>query len=434
MTPSHGTGSGVVIEKGRILTGAHVVANATFLQVQRTQDPDKVIAHVVGICHDADLALLAVDADDGLGGVEPVEIGELPELRDRVSVVGFPVGGEEVSVTEGVVSRVEVQSYTHSQRDLLAVTVDAAINEGNSGGPVLKDGKVVGIAFQTLEDAESIGEMVPAPVIRHFLRGIDEQPQLELPGLGIATQNLENPGLRRKLGMPDKLTGVLVNEVEFEGSAWGKLQPGDALLAADGRSIANNGTVLYDGRYRTSYGALLGDHYVGDTMLLQLWRDGAVVDVELELAPMRYLVPRSDYDRPPSYFIWAGFVFQTLTRSFLATWSKWWDRAPKEFLVAYQDGVRTEERREIAVINQILAHQINVGYEGLHNHSVATVNGRIPKDMGHLVASIEAATGLVEITTGTGATMVVDAGEARAAGAEILQRYRIDRDRSADLR
>ena len=165
LPPSSSTGSGVLVGPNRVLTGAHVVANATFLQVQKPSDPNKVIAHVHTVCHDSDLALLTVEADNFLDGEEPGELGDLPDLRDKVYVVGFPIGGEEISITEGVVSRIEVQRYSHSQRQLLAVTVDAAINKGNSGGPVFKDGKIAGIAFQKLSGADNIGEMVPAPVI-----------------------------------------------------------------------------------------------------------------------------------------------------------------------------------------------------------------------------------------------------------------------------
>src|SRR4030095_13017077 len=171
--PQASTGSGVVIGPGRVLTGAHVIANATFVQVQKISDTEKVVARVVGVCHDCDLALSEVGDRRFRDGIDPAKLGELPDLRDRVAVVGFPIGGEEISITEGVVSRIEVQRYSHSQRYLLAVTVDAAINKGNSGGPVFKSGNVVGIAFQKLENAENVGEMVPAPIIRHFLAAGD---------------------------------------------------------------------------------------------------------------------------------------------------------------------------------------------------------------------------------------------------------------------
>ena len=115
--PRSSTGSGVVIGPGRILTGAHCVANATFLQIQRGSAPEKIVARVLAVCHDADLAVLEVDAA-ATEGIEPAELGGLPQLGDEVTVAGYPVGGEELSMTEGIVSRIEVQSYEHSDRKI----------------------------------------------------------------------------------------------------------------------------------------------------------------------------------------------------------------------------------------------------------------------------------------------------------------------------
>jgi S1-C subfamily serine protease len=409
-----------------------VVARATFLQVQRLHDPDKLVARLVAIAHDCDLALLEVD-HELTGEFPPAEIGDLPDLRDKVAVIGFPVGGEEVSVTEGVVSRIEVARYSHSQRQLLAITVDAAINEGNSGGPAFKDGKVVGIAFQKLSGAENIGELVPTPLIRHFLEGVRLGKPPIIPGFGVATQNLENPLLRQRFGLSDGESGMLVTTVEYGSSAWGVLEPGDAILETDGHKVANNGTVRYQDRYRTRYDVVLGEHYVGDTMEMLIARRGERRKVQLQLEPMVYLVPRNTYDRSPSYFVFGGLVFQRLTRDFLTTWDKWWNRAPKEFLYYYYTGVRTAERQEVVLLNQILADEINVGYQHLYNEGVASVNGVLPRDMLHFVRMMEAARGPIEIRTTTDGVIVLDSEEVRAATPRIMARYHIARDRSPDM-
>lgn len=432
-SPSRSTGSGVVIDGGRILTGAHVVANATFLQVQKLSTPDKVVAHVEAVCHDCDLALLRVENPVFLSDMPPAEIGELPELRDKVSVVGFPVGGEEISITEGVVSRIEVQRYDHSQRYLLAVTVDAAINEGNSGGPVFRKGKVSGIAFQKLVGADNIGELVPAPVIRTFLDGVSRHKQPVVPGLGVTVQNLENPLLRRQVGLSDDQTGVMVVAVEQGCSAWGVLQPGDALLAIDGLPIANNGTVRYRERYRTRYDVVLGNYFVGDTIDLMLMRKGRRMTVTLTLQPLRQLVPRSQYGQEPSYFIYGGLVFQTLTRDFLTTWDKWWNKAPKEFLYHYFSGTRSEERQEIVILTHVLGDEINVGYEQFYNESIVTVNGRVPRDMADFVHLLDGARGVLEIRTSGPGVIMLDAEQIQTANQRILTRYHIGRDRSLHL-
>jgi S1-C subfamily serine protease len=431
--PQSSTGSGVVIAPGRILTGAHVIANSTFVQVQKISDPDKAVARVVGVCHDCDLALIAVDDRHFLDGIEPAKIGELPDLRDRVAVVGFPVGGEEVSITEGVVSRIEVQRYSHSQRHLLAVTVDAAINKGNSGGPVFKSGAVVGIAFQKLENAENIGEMVPAPIIRHFLASIDKRTELRIPALGVTTQGIENRYLRRRLALGDGDGGVLVLSIDYGGSAWGILEPGDAILEICDHKISVNSTVKFRGRYRTRYDVMLGWTSVGDPLDLVILRKGVRRKVTLELAPPAPLVPRSQYDRAPTYFIYGGLVFQVLSRDFLSTWDSWWDKAPKEFLHLYYSGNRTPERQEVVILTQVLADEINVGYEHLYSESVVAVNGRMPRDMIDFVQQLESNHGLIEIKTSSDGVIVLDSDAAAAANQRILSRYRIARDRSPEL-
>ncbi len=432
-TPSSSTGSGVIIGPREILTGAHVVANATFLQVQKISDPNKVVAKLAAVCHDSDLALLTVADGDFGKGIEPAELGNLADLRDKVSVVGFPVGGEEISITEGVVSRIEVQRYSHSQRHLLALTVDAAINHGNSGGPVFKDGKVVGIAFQKLSDADNIGELVPTPLIKRFLGGISDDRHKHVPGLGISTQNLENPLLRQQIGLTGDTTGVLVITIEYGGAAWNILEPGDALLAIDGLSIANNGTVSYRDRYRTRYDVILTQHYIGDRVELVILRNRERLTVEVELGRLPRLVPRCQYDTIPTYFVYGGLVLQGLTRDFLTTWDKWWNKAPKELLNYYYAGVRSQERQEIAVLSQILADEINVGYEHLYNEAIATVNGRIPRDMIDLVTTIENSPGVVELKTSSAGTIMLDGDEVARANPRILSRYHISTDRSPDL-
>jgi S1-C subfamily serine protease len=129
-------------------------------QVKRRGDDTKFLAKVLAIGTECDVALLTVDDDAFWAGLRPLEFGGLPRLQDAVAVVGYPIGGDTISVTSGVVSRIEVLSYAHGSTELLGIQIDAAINSGNSGGPVFNSrGECVGIAFQSLTgDAENIGK------------------------------------------------------------------------------------------------------------------------------------------------------------------------------------------------------------------------------------------------------------------------------------
>ena len=137
------TGTAFAVSNRQLITNAHVVADQSFVSVRRFGDSQKYAARVVAAGHECDLACLEVDDEVFWNGLSPLPLGGLPELQDEVVVLGFPTGGDSLSVTQGVVSRVEPQLYAHGATTLLAIQIDAAINPGNSGGPVLKDNSVV---------------------------------------------------------------------------------------------------------------------------------------------------------------------------------------------------------------------------------------------------------------------------------------------------
>lgn len=143
-----------------MLTNAHSVDHATQVKVKHRGSDTKYVAKVLSIGAECDLALLTVEDDAFWEAVTPIVLGKLPRLQDHCTVVGFPIGGDTISVTAGVASRIEMTAYAHSASELLAVQIDAAINSGNSGGPVFDNkGLCVGVAFQSLKDgdAENIG-------------------------------------------------------------------------------------------------------------------------------------------------------------------------------------------------------------------------------------------------------------------------------------
>ena len=144
-----------------------------------------------------------------------MDFGTLPETLQEVMVYGFPTGGDALSITKGIFSRIVYEEYSHSSLSFIAGQIDAAINAGNSGGPVIVDNKIVGIVMQALksDDTENIGYMIPTPVIEHFLKDIEDGSYNNFPVLGLDTQKMESPSMKRKYGIGDKQTGVLVVHV-----------------------------------------------------------------------------------------------------------------------------------------------------------------------------------------------------------------------------
>uniref|UniRef100_UPI002608706A S1C family serine protease n=1 Tax=Sulfurovum sp. TaxID=1969726 RepID=UPI002608706A len=144
------TGSGAIISGHSILTNAHVVENHTFIEVERYGQRKRYIAKVKFVSHQADLALLEVKDEAFFKGVTPLQFGKLPNIEQKIVVYGYPMGGSTLSATIGVVSRIEHHRYAHSGESFLAIQVDAAVNPGNSGGPALSNGKIIGVVMQVI--------------------------------------------------------------------------------------------------------------------------------------------------------------------------------------------------------------------------------------------------------------------------------------------
>jgi S1-C subfamily serine protease len=429
------SGSGVVVRTPRglrVLTSAHVVENEVFIEVRSFGRTRKYVATVEGIDHDCDLALLRVQRKAFFRGTEPMEIGDLPDLMDHVAVLGFPIGGDRLSITEGIVSRIEMSSYTQSQRSLLAIQIDAAINSGNSGGPVVMGGKLVGIAFQALEDAENIGYVIPAPVIRHFLADLEDGRIDGFPSLGLRVQVLESRAHRRALGLAPDSGGVLVNRVVYEGSCWEVVRRGDILLSIDGAAVAPDGTVRFRRGQRIEMGWLASRLFVGDRIAVEVWRGGVVLTCTVTLRPPQPLVPWDRHEMKPDYVLYGGLLFVPLTRDYLKTWGEEWrERAPRRLMTLYRHGLRTPERHEVVMLQKVLADDVNRGYHDVESVVIERAQGTRVASLAHLVRILEStAEPYVRFVTDDGEEIVLDRHVAVRRQQAILRRYGVPRDAS----
>jgi len=434
------SGSGCIISGKRILTNAHVVADRTFIQVKKAGDAKRYTAKVEVVAHGSDLAILRVEDDAFFVGVSPVVIGELPKIRDRVAVYGFPEGGDELCITEGVVSRVEHSMYSHSYARLLTCQIDAAINGGSSGGPVIKGDHLVGVAFQTVSGggAENIGYMVPTTVINHFLTDIKDGRYDGIPDLGTYTQKMENPDIRLKYGMADTQTGVLVRKIDPDSPARGILRPEDVILAVDGIDLESDGTVEFRKGERTGFSYMVQIKQINDSMNLEVLRKGKVSTINVSLSkPLHFarLVPYEQYDKVPTYYVLGGLVFQPLTLNYLKTWGKhWFLDMPDDLASYYLYKKRTDDRREIVVLTKVLADELNVGYHDLRDRVIARVNGKKISTIEELLYAFENHEGKYHvILDDRGHQIVLDKHKVDEQSESILQRYRISSDRSEDL-
>lgn len=436
--PSSRFGSGCIISDSHILTSAHVVSHGAFIHVSKFGDSNRYTADLLFISHEADLAILTVKKKEFFKGSKPVEISrELVRTREEATVYGFPIGGETLSVTRGIVSRVEHEVYSHNVHQLLMSQVDAPINPGNSGGPVIVDGKLVGVVAQALAKSENIGYMVPTPVIDHFLDDIKDGSYDGFPVLGVLTQIAQNPDLREKNLVADQ-SGVLVTRVVAGSPAEGKIAKGDFLVSIDGVGIFSDGTVKFRDSERTNFSYLVEMHQIGDSIRVEVVRDGEKMELSFPLTKTvsALRLVNTNYANP-SYYIFAGCVFSPLTFNYLREWGpRWFVEAPSTLLSKLAYNVKRFPGEEVVVLISVLPSEVNYGYHGTTRWIVDKVNGVKIKNMRHLVKVVEREANSGRFVTFEdiyGEEIVFSSEKARKSGAALLATYQIPKDRSPDL-
>lgn len=422
------TASGFVIppiEQRRILTNAHAVTNAVMVMLRKHGNAKKFNAKILAVGHECDIAMLTVEDDEFWEGVEALEIDGLPPMQESVTVVGFPTGGDNVCVTKGVVSRLDRQQYSHGRTSLLAVQIDAAINSGNSGGPVLLGDKVVGIAFQCLTSGENIGYIIPVPVISHFLQDLERHggKYTGFCQMGAYWQALENTDMKAFLNMPKGLTGVYVTKLEPLSHASKVLKAGDVITHFNGVPIADDATFLFQQAVRIDFRHLVSMNFHGDTCKVMVWRDQQHLQLEIRLVVPDQLVPVHSHDVRPSYYIYAGLVFTPLTAAYLKSQygADWQCKAPIKLCEKSLAGQMEHEGQEIVVLSKVMAHDLNAGYQDLCNIQVLRVNGKRVHNLAHLAQTIAACQdAFIRLDLEWSKVVIINNTKARAVGKDIL--------------
>ncbi len=439
LTPSQSSGSGSVIVGNRILTNAHVVADASYVQVQKHNDANRYTARVTFVSHSSDLALVTVDDPTFFTDLEPLDIGAMPGAQEEVYVFGYPMGGRTLSITKGILSRVEQQVYAHSGDFLLAGQIDAAINPGNSGGPVIVDKRIVGVVMQANSGgrAENLGYFVPPDIIQHVLTDAEDGVYDGFPDLGFRTQDLESPAAKNAYGLSEAQSGVLVIKVFEDSPAYGILQENDVVTKIAGYAVAGDSTITVNPELQTNYKYAIDLRQIGDSIEIEFSRNGKAMTKQLVAQKRQQsysLVKQEAFDEIPEYYIYGGVLFVPLNMNLIMRWGPDWNRTAPVALLQARSEWSSPEKRELVVALQVLASDVNLGYHDLRNWVVDTVNGEPIRDFKQFTRKLrDNNDSHVVFRNGSGYQVVVDHQQALASEASILNQYRIPTAHSEGL-
>lgn len=388
--PQEMSGSGVIIDGKRILTNAHVVRYASQVYVQGHQSADKIAAKTIGIATGIDLAVLELEDGSFFDERPAVPLAErLPEARDTVNVYGYPIGGTELSVTEGIVSRIEFTAYSFDTTGL-RIQVDAALNPGNSGGPAIMDDKVVGLVFSGIRFADSIGYLIPVEEIQTFLADIADGEYTGKPALFDEFQTLENDAIRAKLGLDKSKTGLMVTNRDPDEDS-NPLRRWDVLTHIGEHDIDNEGKVRISDDLRLDFHYLISKVVRDGKLPLKLLRDGKPLSIDVPVRGDRNYVVRvlsTDY---PRYFIYGPLAFSTLTQDFIQRMGGMSMRsamAGSPLVTRRFDKVEFEGEELVVVTSRMFPHRITKAYDDPFGRVIETVNDVKIKNLKHLVETL----------------------------------------------
>jgi S1-C subfamily serine protease len=386
--PQEMSGTGFLIAGQRIMTNAHMVRHASQIYVQPDKSDQQYPAIVEFVSQDIDLAILKLEDPAILQGLEPLPFNDgLPVIRSEVTVYGYPLGGNQLSVTKGIVSRVEYSQY-ELFRAALRMQIDAAVNKGNSGGPVLSNGKVVGVVFSGLGGADNIGYVIPSDEVKVFLDDVADGKSDGRGYLWIEASTVENVALRERLKLPDATGGVRVSKVLPQDSEF-PIRPDDVITKIGPHTLNAYGEIAADGlslNFRYYVPRVVQDGKVP----LTLCRDGQSIEVNVPVTKLPPLAIKPLGDGYPNYAIVGSLVFETLTTEICLAFSS----SPEVRAVSQWRGspILEDIRRppkydgqELVFIAATFPSRLMKGYSRPIYCTVAKVNGTEVRNLRQLV-------------------------------------------------
>ena len=430
-SPEDVTGSGVVIEGKRILTNAHVVKYASQVQIQANEAGDKISAQVEAIAPGIDLAVLKLD-DESFFDTHPAlpRAKTLPGIKDIVLAYGFPEGGNSLSITKGIVSRVEFAPYNFPVFGL-RIQVDAAINPGNSGGPAVVGDKMIGLTFSRLNNAENIGYIIPSEEIDLFLQDIADGHYDGKPTMFDSLQTLENPALRSFLKLPPSVEGIIVHK-PYKNDPGYPLKEWDVITKIGDTSVDDQGMIKLGDDLRVRFQYQIQHIATNGTVPLTIVRAGKELQVNLPVsADSPRLIPDLNGSYP-SYFIYGPLVFSAATEDYLAgligtkyatTILTAYSMRASPLITRMMDEPEFPGEGLVVISSPFFPHRLTRGYSNPRSEVVKAVNGIPVKNLNHLVEILRDAKGefvTIEYDARHGETMIFPRAEMVAATDEIL--------------
>ncbi len=371
-----------------VLTTAWNVANLAFVKALIYGQNEFVGAKIKVVDYESNLCLIELDPNAVSKPLKPLVFTE--DYRKGAEVDFYWLSSDNHLYNgRGYLDRTKVQKTNTSYEKRLHYIAANTSHRTRVGQVYCVGSEPIGIASRSNENKEA--SLIPAEVINRFLAavrtenagtGAADGDYEGFGAVGFTASELLDPAVRSFLKMPASLkTGAYVTDVYNLGTASDVLKKADVILAIDGNTLNSYGQFMHPKYEWLLFHHLVTNKTVGETVLFELWRNGAKIQVQAEVKNFKtseMLVPYHEYDRQPEYIITGGFILQKLTRGYLARWGEDWTGKVSPHLYHYCRDLAfkpTSERSNIVILSYVLPANINIGYNSLRQIVVKKFNG-----------------------------------------------------------
>jgi S1-C subfamily serine protease len=388
-SPRDATGSGLVIEGKRILTNAHVVLYAAQIQVQGSQGGNKVSATAEFMAPGIDLAVLKLE-DESFFDSHPAlpRANVLPHVKDAVMVYGYPTGGNSISITNGIVSRIDFVSYNYGISGL-RIQIDAAINPGNSGGPAVVGEKVIGLAFSYIANSQNIGYIIPCEEIEIFLKDIADGRYDGKPAMYDSLQTFENSALRTFLKLDKSAEGIIVHE-PFSADENYPLKKWDVIAKIGDIPVDNQGNSRLNDTTKINFSYFIQKLAKNNAIALTVLRKGAEKQIQLPLSLRLPKLIKPLQNEYPPYFICGPIPFSIATEELASalSGSSVLSNMGNPMFTRRSEKPAFDDEQLVVVPSPLFTHPLSKGYQAPAFGAVKSVNNIQVKNLHHLIEII----------------------------------------------
>jgi S1-C subfamily serine protease len=426
---------GAILKDNRVLVTADCVANATYIELESADGDRKQAASVESVDYEANLALLVPDKDNGVLESQPGLKITSAKVGDSLAVWQLEANGNLI-VSKGQMTTAEVNRYPIDDSSFLVYRISVPLQMRNASAtlPVVKEGQLAGLMLR-YESSTNLLDVIPGPVIEHFLRDAQKKPYSGFPRLGVSFGSTRDPQLRRYLKIDALKGGVLVTQTRNKGpAAEAGIEKGDVILEMDGHAIDADGNYLDADYGKISLGHLVcTKHFEGDSIPVRLVRNGKIEHRSVcvrRRPPEQFLSPPYVFDQAPRFYVLGGLVLQELSRTFLKEFGSDWSRkAPLELvnLDSTQSEMEGDPRERVVFLSRVLPSQVTIGYESLRFQVVKSINGLSLKSLLDVPEALARAKDGIHVVdfSGDPSRVYIDASAAAQITPELLQSYRI---------